>query len=567
MFIAIILIILQTTMVTADNLKQADYSKSGNISELIDHRQDVPEWLLRFGEFLKTEEGQEYTKRLLNFLTDAGLLVGNEIGHAIASNSEEIVKGIMRGLTDKNTVLQFTNDFSKILEDFGKNGVVVPISKIFEEARKELVKQGDDSIDDIANFGNRNSRKVFRRLLDTFEDLGHDFENEFKKNGRSYQMIQRDAGILTDAFGDAGESVTKGLDKNFGKDSASYKNISKIGDDYGALFQRTLGHIQKGVIFNTLQYFGTGVGLALVPSLLVRYTYHYFISKLNDPRIIIETSIGSWPYEYAKWLFRFKPRKAAEKLENMILAPKIKERIQEIIAFEKAHINAKEGLDNILLEGYPGTGKTMFAKAIAAELGMDYIILTGSSFFQENAGVKAIDQIFGKLIKGRKVVIFIDEIDSIISSRVGKNSDSDAYRLLNQLLNYTSTPNKNFILIGATNYPELIDKAFYRRFQHVIEMPLPEYDERVQFLKFAKTKYLISKNKKQNEQIQAIFNDRVIKDVATKTDKMSYAELQTIIEHIKSATRLSKNGLTEAIIYKTMKQVIDKESLFKRKFL
>jgi SpoVK/Ycf46/Vps4 family AAA+-type ATPase len=209
----------------------------------------------------------------------------------------------------------------------------------------------------------------------------------------------------------------------------------------------------------------------------------------------------------------------------------------------------------------------MFAKAIAAELRMDYIVLTGSSFFQENAGVKAIDQIFGKLTSGRKVIIFIDEIDSIAANRVGKNSDSDAYRLLNQLLNYTSTPNKNFILIGATNHPETIDKAFYRRFQHVVEMPLPAISERIDFLSFTVQKQLIEKHKKQQDQIASIFTPEFIQSIATKAEGLSYAELQTIIDHVKVAMRLAEKGLTQEMIYKITEQVKQKESFFKQSFL
>jgi|GEM_PF-6391512 len=530
---------------------------------------DLPkeqQWLVDLVQFAQTKEGEELGKMLNEFLLKAGISIGQGIGNAMGSASEEITKGLMRGLTDPKTTTQFTKDLNKILESFGTQFVGTS-GKVIATARKELITQADAGVDDMLDLTKRTRKKVFGGFFENLEDTSKDLGNEFKEGGRAHKLLQENAKVAAKAFGDAAETAAEEINKNLGKDSKAFKEVGKTIDDFGSMFQRALGHIQKGVIFNTFKYLSGGITVTLLPIFGIRYTYHYFISKLNDPRIIIETSIGSWPYEYAKWILRFKPRKAAEQLKDMILAAKIKERIQEIIEFEKAHIKAKEGFDNILLTGNPGTGKTMFAKAIAAELGMDYIVLTGSSFFQDNAGVKALDQIFGKLTKGRKVVIFIDEIDSITASRVGKNSDSDAYRLLNQLLNYTSTPNKNFILIGATNYPELIDKAFYRRFQHVVEMPLPEHAERVQFLKFAANKYLMSKDKKHNEQIHAVLTEALIRDVATKTDGLSYAELQTIIDHIKSAARLSKNGLTKAIVYKTVEQVKTKESSFKKQFL
>jgi len=530
-------------------------------------RENAPEWLIRLIQLAQTKEGEELGKKLDAFLLKTGLAIGQGVGTAFGNTSEAIVKGIMRGLTDPKTTKQFTRDFANFFESFGKEALVGPSGKIIETARKELFKEADKAVDDSLDFTNRTRKKVWNGLFSNIESMSDDFENEFKRGGRSHRLIQKNAKVAANALGDAGTEITKEINKNFGKNSESYKNVQKTMDDFGDLAQRSVNYLQEMLIFDTFKYLGAGISVVMIPTLGLRYTYHYFISKLKDPRIIIETSIGSSPYEFAKSIFRFKPRRAAEKLEDMILAPKVKKRIQEIIDFEKAHRQAKEGFDNILLTGNPGTGKTMFAKAIAAELGMDYIVLTGSSFFQENAGVKALDQIFGKMTKGRKVVIFIDEIDSITASRVGKNSDSDAYRLLNQLLNYTSTPNKNFILIGATNYPELIDKAFYRRFQHVVEMPLPEYAQRLQFLTFAKNKYLMTKNKKYNEIIDTVFTDKIIKDVATKTDGLSYAELQTIIDHIKSASRLSKNGITKAIIYDAMTKVKEKESSFQKNFL
>lgn len=527
---------------------------------------EIPKWISDLVYFAQSKEGAYILQSLQNLLVLNGQLLSHNIGNMIGASAEEIAKGLVRGLTNPAIAQQFTQELNKIFEDFGKEAIGTS-GNIIETARKELFKQADAAVDDSLDFTSRTRQKLWDGIFTNFDGIGKDVENDFKKGGRIYQLIQKDAQVVTDAFGDAGAEITDGIKRNFGRNSESYRNIQKTVDDLGYLFQRSIGHLQKGVIFNTFKHISGGVAITMIPLFGIRYIYHYLISKLNDPRIIIETSIGSWPYEYAKWLFRFKPRRAVEKLHDMILSSKIKLRIQELIDFEKAHLKAKEGFDNILLIGNPGTGKTMFAKAIAAELGMDYIVLTGSSFFQENAGIKALDQIFGKLTKGRKVVIFIDEIDSIVSTRVGKNSDSDAYRLLNQLLNYTSTPNKNFILIGATNYPELIDKAFFRRFQHVVEMPLPEYADRVQFLTFAKKKHLIVKDNKHNEQVNKLFSDTIIKDVATQTEGLSYAELQTIIDHIKSAMRLSKDGLTKAIIYKAMEYVKIKENSFKQNFL
>jgi len=305
--------------------------------------------------------------------------------------------------------------------------------------------------------------------------------------------------------------------------------------------------------------------LGIIPGFIVRYTYNYFIKKLNDPRIIIETSIGSWSYELAKRILRFKPRKPKEKLENMILDPETKAHIGETIELIRFALKNNMPLGNILFTGHPGNGKTYFAKALAGILGMDYIILTGSSFFQENAGVKAIDQIFGKMTKGKKTIIFIDEVESLVASRNGKNTDGDGYRLVNQLLNYTSEPSKDFILIGATNHSSLIDAAFHRRFQYVIEMPLPGYEERKQALTLFRNKQLI--NKQNSERVLKAFSDRFIKDIATQTEGLSFAELQTIIDYINGSMRISEIGITKKIIDNAVSRVLNKEKTFNKTFI
>jgi AAA+ superfamily predicted ATPase len=526
-----------------------------NVKQANSHESWIRDFL-SFLDSLDSDEGKELKEKLYELYITSMSHLGNNIGagigayfkdvlgntlpRSIGMSSEELIKGLMRGLVDPKSTSQFRKEFNAILKEFGKESIKTS-GEIFSHGRKELLNQ--------------------------FMETHTEFQKEFGEKGEARKQMRNSAQTGTAALGDAFTGATQQFEQDFGKESDGFKHINTTTTAYTELFRSQFNIIQKALLSDTGKYIGYGIAGATIPLYLVRYTYHYFISKLNEPRIIIETSIGSWPYEYAKWILRFKPKRAAEQLQDMIFAKKVKEQTAEIIAFQQAHKKVKEGFDNILLVGHPGTGKTMFAKAIAAELGMDYIVLTGSSFFQENAGVKAVDQIFGTLTRGRKVVIFIDEIDSIASSRVGKNADSDAYRLLNQLLNYTSTPNKNFILIGATNYPELIDKAFYRRFQHVVEMPLPEIAERIAFLTVAVQKQLVEEHKKQRDQILSVFNATIIQEIATMSEGLSYAELQTIIDHIKSAMRLSEKGITEEMIYRTTETVKTKESSFKKSFL
>jgi len=462
-----------------------------------------------------------------------------------------VIDGFFKSTANLKKMKEYSKKFGEVQEIFGKD-IIEAQKKNIQEGRKALLGEIDATVKDATDLFDKNltqARKdvtytLSRELHETIDWTTKEFDKDLTK--------------ITDKFS---SSIIKSSDIVAGKISEGFGPGSKVYKAFDNLAETFVGTLQQHLIFNT----GLYIAAAMAPILAVRYGYHYFIKKLNDPTIIIETSIGSWPYELAKRILRFKPRKPKEKLENMILDPETKAHIGETIELIRFALKNNMPLGNILFTGHPGNGKTYFAKALAGILGMDYIILTGSSFFQENAGVKAIDQIFGKMTKGKKTIIFIDEVESLVASRNGKNTDGDGYRLVNQLLNYTSEPSKDFILIGATNHSSLIDAAFHRRFQYVIEMPLPGYEERKQALTLFRNKQLI--NKQNSERVLKAFSDRFIKDIATQTEGLSFAELQTIIDYINGSMRISEIGITKKIIDNAVSRVLNKEKTFNKTFI
>ncbi len=163
-----------------------------------------------------------------------------------------------------------------------------------------------------------------------------------------------------------------------------------------------------------------------------------------------------------------------------------KESLQEIIDIlhnpsKYTEIGAKLP-KGALLVGPPGTGKTLLAKAVAGEAGVPFFSISGSDFVEMFVGVGAsrVRDLFKEAHKMAPCIVFIDEIDTIGKSRDGRNSgggNDEREQTLNQLLAELDgfDPSKGVIVLGATNRPEVLDKALLRpgRFDRRITIDRP----------------------------------------------------------------------------------------------
>lgn len=146
----------------------------------------------------------------------------------------------------------------------------------------------------------------------------------------------------------------------------------------------------------------------------------------------------------------------------------------------------------ILLEGPPGNGKTMIAKAIANEAHCSFVQASGSSFIEMYVGTGAarVRELFAKARANRPAIIFIDEFDAVAgvdrSKLTGSGGDQEYKQTVNQLLTELdgfSTDN-SVIVIAATNNADSLDPAVKRsgRFDRLIHVPLPDEDSRKKLL-------------------------------------------------------------------------------------
>jgi cell division protease FtsH len=173
----------------------------------------------------------------------------------------------------------------------------------------------------------------------------------------------------------------------------------------------------------------------------------------------------------------------------------VKQEIKEVVDFLRMPERFREiGArvpKGILLVGPPGTGKTLFARAVAGEAGVGFLSVTGSDFMEMFVGVGAsrVRDLFQQARKMGKAIIFIDEIDSIGRKRgagLGGGHD-EREQTLNQMLAEMDgfETSEGIVIMAATNRPDILDPALLRpgRFDRMIVVPLPEFEERHAILK------------------------------------------------------------------------------------
>ncbi|XDE62894.1 AAA family ATPase [Arthrospira platensis BEA 1257B] len=166
--------------------------------------------------------------------------------------------------------------------------------------------------------------------------------------------------------------------------------------------------------------------------------------------------------------------------------------LKELIAIplKRPDLLVKLGLEpthGVLLVVPPGTGKTLTARALAEELGVNYIALVGPEVITKYYGEaeQKLRAIFEKAAKNAPCIIFIDEIDSLAPNRSAVEGEVEK-RLVAQLLSLMDgfSQNKGVILLGATNRPDHLDPALRRpgRFDREIQFRVPDINGRKEIL-------------------------------------------------------------------------------------
>ncbi|GIK03209.1 hypothetical protein Aspvir_007278 [Aspergillus viridinutans] len=247
-------------------------------------------------------------------------------------------------------------------------------------------------------------------------------------------------------------------------------------------------------------------------------------AKDNPLHVVVEESLGSAVFRWVKFLLVFgfftyislvvitilvettgvlknikgpqsneaQPQQQTVRFSDVHGCDEAKEELQELVEFllnpERFSSLGGKLPKGVLLVGPPGTGKTLLARAVAGEAGVPFFYMSGSEFDEVYVGVgaKRVRELFAQARSKSPAIIFIDELDAIGAKR---NERDAAYvkQTLNQLLTELDgfSQTSGVIIIAATNFPQLLDKALTRpgRFDRKVVVDLPDVRGRMDILK------------------------------------------------------------------------------------
>jgi SpoVK/Ycf46/Vps4 family AAA+-type ATPase len=176
------------------------------------------------------------------------------------------------------------------------------------------------------------------------------------------------------------------------------------------------------------------------------------------------------------------------RLSEMVLDESVSMKLQRMIKEQRFFSKLKEhGLSprrKLLFVGPPGTGKTMTAAALAGELGVPLFLVRLDALITKYMGETAakLRQVFDAITEVRGIYFF-DEFDAIGSQRGMANDVGEIRRVLNSFLQMIEQDQSHSVIIAATNHPDVLDYALFRRFDDMIQYGLPDQEQVVSILK------------------------------------------------------------------------------------
>ena len=239
------------------------------------------------------------------------------------------------------------------------------------------------------------------------------------------------------------------------------------------------------------------------------------------------------------------------RFEDVAGCDEAKFELQEVVDFlknpEKYNAAGAKMPKGVLLEGSPGTGKTLLAKAVAGEAEVPFISASGSEFIEMFVGLGAsrVRQLFKQAKDMAPCVVFIDEIDAVGRQRgTGISGGSDEReQTLNQILTNMDgfTETEGIVVLAATNRADILDNALTRpgRFDRKIKVPLPDKEGRKAISK------VHFRNKKLSKDVD-------LDELAVLTSGFSGAELANLANEAaifqvrKNKTEIDKDTLYQA---------------------
>ena len=295
-----------------------------------------------------------------------------------------------------------------------------------------------------------------------------------------------------------GRIATATVDNNSGQIQGDYKKDAVTG---GATSYRTTGPLRTDLLEPLLdagkvKYSYKPIGTSIWPSLLMNILPLIFIVVIWFFLMNQMQNSGNKALAFGKSRAKLHADdKIKITFDDVAGQDEAKEELEEIVEFLKTpkrftELGAKIP-KGVLLVGAPGTGKTLLAKAVAAEAVVPFFSISGSDFVEMFVGVGAarVRDLFEQAKKNAPCIIFVDELDAVGRHRgagLGGGHD-EREQTLNQLLVEMDgfEPNSGVIMLAATNRPDVLDPALLRpgRFDRQVTLDIPDIKGREEILK------------------------------------------------------------------------------------
>ncbi|KAM3243682.1 hypothetical protein ACQJBY_055554 [Aegilops geniculata] len=246
------------------------------------------------------------------------------------------------------------------------------------------------------------------------------------------------------------------------------------------------------------------------------------------------------------------PDEIGVKFDDIGALEDVKRTLDELVALPMrrpelfSHGNLLRPCKGVLLFGPPGTGKTLLAKALATEAGANFISITGSTLTSKWFGdaEKLTKALFSFASRLAPVIIFVDEVDSLLGARGGALEHEATRKMRNEFMaawdGLRSKENQRILILGATNRPFDLDDAVIRRLPRRIYVGLPDAENRKKILNILLAKENLESDFKFDELANATegYSGSDLKNLCIAS---AYRPVQELLEEEKKG-RVSSNS-------------------------
>lgn len=253
--------------------------------------------------------------------------------------------------------------------------------------------------------------------------------------------------------------------------------------------------------------------------------------------------VFSPPDKANKYLLKSEPR---HRLEDLVLPDVVRQSVTELVDEQRHRDRLRsygiEPRHRVLLAGPPGNGKTSLAEALAERLmvplfNVRYETVIGSYLGETSSRLKSIFE----YVKERECVLFFDEFDTIGKERGDVNETGEIKRVVSSLLLQIDRLPSHVVVVTASNHPELLDRAVWRRFQLRLHLPAPDQEALARYLEIVASQ-------------RDVRLGMPLEDIADRLEGVSFAEAEEFWDDVLRRLLLSENVNPQTAVRRCLRE-------------